>query len=848
MRIDFFFSRARNYVWLMNCIISLCSPILLAQEPRPPIAKVDELGDPLPPHASRRFGTVRFRHPSPVVELALSPDNKTVISSGERELMAWDSVTGVLRWREAPDDGRFRLPGAAYGIRGVAFGKNSHHFYSASQPNEVLKWNTSTGATETIAVTHSLPLLPSNRPLNGLPGSSRSVDVSADGTKLALAGAHGVVVCDTNGQSLFEVPNAPAGEILTTEMQVDPLLFGGHYSMAIFSPSGDEMALVTSDSPDQIRLVNANSGELVRRITLSQRLVRMTFSPDGSKLFTTERDSSIRQYSVANGKRVWEYIFDQTNQAESYTSGVAISPDGELTAVCAPIASGNWIYLLNSETGKVIARLEGHSWKPTSVAFSSDGHVLYSSGWDGAIRRWEMQTFQQLAPPVGTRGSRVVAATPNAQLIAHADDLGHVLITHSRTGETLLKIPPTGMRLNQLAFSADGNQLAGGGSNETHVGVVAWDLTTGSERQRWHWPKEEEPLSTVQSLAFSPNGQRLAVAIFQQSLIRLLSPSDGRLVAELPHPQVYGVSMSVNSNQLASVGWDKKIRFWNSTTGAPDHELDLPAVLKDGNDSRMYGVCYSPRGDSLATAHLDGTVRVWNSNDWSLKNRLSIGGSFVHGAITYSPDGMWLTTGVSSGEVTIWDPRSGKAMWDFGRHESYVYAVHFVDQGKALVSSGEDGVAYCWDLHSPPQAADSDLPQLWRDLGGSDERNAHHAIWRLIQIGEPTVVFVETQLAPLKSLIAIDSVSKGLDAGESERRRRLALQLVEKDARVELEHRVQRALEMLGQFNSDSAMELLQRFAAGHAIAKVQKEASEILQAIERERGSRQATKQAAQQ
>ena len=47
-----------------------------------PVA-TDALGDPLPTAARLRLGTLRFRHPSSVVDLALSKDEKTVVSVGD---------------------------------------------------------------------------------------------------------------------------------------------------------------------------------------------------------------------------------------------------------------------------------------------------------------------------------------------------------------------------------------------------------------------------------------------------------------------------------------------------------------------------------------------------------------------------------------------------------------------------------------------------------------------------------------------------------------------------------------------------------------------------------------------
>src|SRR3954468_11431367 len=79
----------------------------------------DSLGDPLPRGARLRLGTIRFQAPSAVADLALSPDETTLVSVGN-ELIAWDTATGKERWRASPTMGNPPSP-AGYGVRALAF-------------------------------------------------------------------------------------------------------------------------------------------------------------------------------------------------------------------------------------------------------------------------------------------------------------------------------------------------------------------------------------------------------------------------------------------------------------------------------------------------------------------------------------------------------------------------------------------------------------------------------------------------------------------------------------------------------------------------------------------------------
>ena len=332
---------------------------------------VDSLGDPLPDGARLRLGTVRFRPPSSVVELALSPDEKTIISAGS-ELIAWDANTGKELWRAASRRQGFFAQSAAYGVRAVAFAPDSAHFYTTGKPGEVVVWETTRGIREVLAVK---TLNKKNGPMDQAP---RAVDVAPGGQSLALGSAGGVAVCDLRGTTRYEIANSAEG--IGELDRTDRLSFGGHFSFGRFSPDGKVLAVVTSDHPDQIRLCEAANGRVCRTLELAARLVRMAFSPDSKRIAATERDNAVRLYNADVGDRVWSHVIKLTNPYENYTSAVAYSPDGKLLAVCA---TDNLIYLINPASGEPVARAE----RPSLVSVGGRIHVeqqdavLFRLGW-----------------------------------------------------------------------------------------------------------------------------------------------------------------------------------------------------------------------------------------------------------------------------------------------------------------------------------------------------------------------------------------------------------------------------------------------------------------------------------
>src|SRR5437660_12769406 len=97
-------SRLHKFMFLTICSALAVGQQTTGQPPRAEEGKqsprTDVYGDPLPEGALRRFGTLRFRHPSGINGAALSPDGKliaTVSSSHRKVLRLIDTATGQAR-------------------------------------------------------------------------------------------------------------------------------------------------------------------------------------------------------------------------------------------------------------------------------------------------------------------------------------------------------------------------------------------------------------------------------------------------------------------------------------------------------------------------------------------------------------------------------------------------------------------------------------------------------------------------------------------------------------------------------------------------------------------------------
>lgn len=287
------------------------------------------------------------------------------------------------------------------------------------------------------------------------------------------------------------------------------------------------------------------------------------------------------------------------------------SPDGRHAALSD--ASGA-IEIRDTRSWKVIARLN-HPGGATSLAFDRSGMRLFSGGYDGMVREWDLSRHSQVSA-----------------------------------------IKASGAAVWTIDLSPDGKRIATGGEDKI---IRIWNLDNrtaapvqlpGHTRNIWE-------------VRFSPDGKRLASCSFDYS-VRLWDAERGRALKTLSgHKQsCVGLNYSPDGSLIASGGDDAAIRYWRASDGAAlrtvdnGHHVDKVVFSSDGRWLASGGHPHGLIGDAwhyLTGGGGDGdAVRLWRVSDGALVAGLPHPDAVYF--VVFSPDGRWLVTSGEDNRVRLW--------------------------------------------------------------------------------------------------------------------------------------------------------------------------------------------------
>ncbi|WP_328927050.1 serine/threonine protein kinase [Streptomyces sp. NBC_00190] len=240
-------------------------------------------------------------------------------------------------------------------------------------------------------------------------------------------------------------------------------------------------------------------------------------------------------------------------------------------------------------------------------------------------------------------------------------------------------------RVESVAFSPDGKRLAGGYGDNT---IRLWDIAS-----RTTLTTLTGHTNSVVSVAFSPDGKTLASGSSDHT-VRLWDVASRTGTATLTGHTggVRSVVFSPDGMSLASAAWDNAVRVWDMASRTSTTTLTNPV-------NATHSVAFSPDGKTLASGSGDTTLQLWDLASHTSTAPL-MGHTGGVRSVAFSPDGKRLASGSSDHTIRLWDAIERWSRYTFAGHTSDVDSVAFSPDGKTLASGSSDNTVRLWDVKS----------------------------------------------------------------------------------------------------------------------------------------------------
>jgi len=678
--------------------------------------RADAYGDPLPPGALGRLGTVRFRHGSQLSALAFSPDGKIIASGGlQSPIRLWDANSGKpCGTLVGPKACVFSLMFSADGKRLVSAGSESTNHLEGGK---LVLWDFA-AKKPVWTVDHDQWV--------------RAAAFSPDGQTVAMS-------CDDGALLLLDAATGKEGHSLGKA--------GRFGSGVAFSSDGKLVAAAGSD--ECIQLWDSATGKEHAKFPVGSAPRTVTFSPDGNTIASAHgspnlwEDGSIILWDTASGKRL-HTLLGQKGEAFS----VSFSPDGKR------MVSGGMeamTLLWDVQTGKLLRTMDPLVGWVQAVAFAPDGRRLAAGATDGRIMVWDAVTGEKCfafdRQAAGPYGGMALAADGKTVAMSSVDNTVGVWDLATVRQTVALQEHKTGVY--SVDFAPDGKRFVTGGADGS---IRVWDSATGKEQRRLL-----EPGTGWHSRAvYSPSGQLLASAQVQD--IRLWDPVTYKEIRQIKGHDGYVMSIAFSPDEklLASASHayvgnkanqeDFSVRVWDVASGSERHRYGLPYPNQ---------VAFRPDGRLVACLSED-RLRCWDT--FTGKEKLVVRGKDLT-AYAFSPDGRWLATSHRDGTVRVQEPATGQEILRFGSPPVTASKLIWAADAKTLIAGNGDLTVLVWDLtpsdwdrfrwrQEPTQAQ---LDGAWEILKSQDAIGAYRAIWQLTGCGDAAVALLQKHLRPGKA-------------------------------------------------------------------------------------------------
>ncbi|MCY4401968.1 MAG: WD40 repeat domain-containing protein [Candidatus Poribacteria bacterium] len=473
---------------------------------------------------------------------------------------------------------------------------------------------------------------------------------------------------------------------LTRVIFITILFLNAHFLLYTFAENYTQWELPEGA---KLRLGKGQISNLEGHLTRIGKGNSYQFSPDSTRLALIT-STGVWLYDVMTGKEISLLPLDRL----WFGDNIVLSPNLQLCANTRKHKINIW----DLNTNQLKTTLEDHTKRIISIAISTDGRMLASTGFNNKVRVWNIDDGKLRAISTPKEIVDGVMFSPDGKIVVSSrkDD---VLLSDIDTGEIISNLEDTA-GVDNIIFNNDGSALYGITETEARF----WDPHTGRVKMRIGLEYDHRHHS-----ALSPNGKTLATATGKDYKVQLWDTETGKLkntlsgnsrnvkmlaiangipkIGNYSTKTVTSITFSPDGHTLA-VSSDGEIILWNLEDGQPQ------TILRE--NAYFFYPMFSPDGRTLAARGSDSFegshIYLWNIDVENIKNSVLRHIIRDHNkevsSIAFNNDGNILASGHRYENIKLWDIENGKlkTICDGYPYQLWVQTLAFVPHGKTLSS------------------------------------------------------------------------------------------------------------------------------------------------------------------
>jgi WD40 repeat protein len=604
----------------------------------------------------------RFEHSAAVRGVAYSPDGRLLLTAGENHTATlWDIETGqVVKSFEHNET-----------IWGSAFQPGGDLIAMVGYDGRIILWN---------------PILDEVSYINASDTFLRDIIFLADGNHILVGGDDALITLwDVESKNLIRT-------------------FAGHTSIVFrmdLNPDGTR--IISGSNDNTARIWDLVSGETLmilempedEKLSDERGVFGVRFLPDNQRVVTGDLGGFLYLWDITTGEILREY-----EDVRAPVAAIDVSDDGEFLLMSTTSGEA-YINLYSVESGKVLRSYFGHTIGIYGLAFSPDGKTIASGSVDGTAAIWDLDVpgvLYKVDLPASGSGSEI-AMHPDGKSFFEVGFDGIIRMRDVATGQIIRTFDDNASRWsNSVAVSPDGNHVLSADYVTSdpfdEQNAYLWDIQTGELLRTF-----DKNFGWIFTIAFSPDGQKVAVGETEGKRILMYEVSTGRLLQTFEgHTNwVQNMVFSQDGRKLYSAGRDLTIREWDVASGEN-------LRVFEGHTSRVRGIDISPDGKQLVSGSDDFSLKLWDLES-GLPTKTLIGhDSFVYRA-HFSPDGRYILSTGFNLNVILWDAETGRPIWKMHGHSPNsidIVTGDFTPNGEMIITISEDSEIIAWDISHLP--------------------------------------------------------------------------------------------------------------------------------------------------